>query len=63
MGIKNFKRLLNSIPNCTELNSESKPKLILVFGLGLGVTQDPDPGLGVIQDQYIVFLAECMLFY
>ena len=34
---KHFKRLLISIPKFTELNSQSKPKLILV--LGLGVTQ------------------------
>ena len=30
MGVKNFKRLLISIPKCIELNSE----LILVLGLG-----------------------------
>jgi len=30
-----------SMPKCIELNSKSKPKLILV--LGLGVTQEPGP--------------------
>jgi len=32
---------LISIQKCIELNSKSKPKLILVWELGLGVTQDP----------------------
>ena len=41
MGVKNFKHFLIFIPKCIESNSESIPKLILVFGLG--VTQDPDP--------------------
>ena len=31
LGVNNFKRLLISIPKCIELNSESKPKLILVW--------------------------------
>ncbi len=43
MGVKNFKHLLIFMPKCIELNSEFKPKLILFLGLGLGVTQDPDP--------------------
>ena len=43
MGVKNFKHLLIFLPKCIELNTESKPKLILVSGLDLGVTQDPDP--------------------
>jgi len=29
--------------NSLEFNSESKPKLILALGLGLSVTQNPDP--------------------
>ena len=33
--------MLISIPKCIELNSKSKPKLILVLVLGLGATQDP----------------------
>jgi len=41
MGVKNFKRLLISIPKCIEFNSESKSKLILAW---VWVhTQDPDP--------------------
>ena len=40
MGVRNFKHLLIFTPKCIELISESKPKLILVSGLGLGVTQD-----------------------
>ena len=35
--------MLIFIPKCIELSSESKPKLILVSGLGLGITQDPHP--------------------
>jgi len=45
MGVKNFKRLLISIPKCIELNSE----LISVFGFWFGST----PGT---QTQYILFL-------
>ena len=30
MGVMNFKSLLVSLPKCIEINSESKPKLILV---------------------------------
>jgi len=41
MGFKNFKRLLISIPKFIELNSESKPELILV--LVWVSTRDPDP--------------------
>ncbi len=41
MGVKNFKRLLISIPKCIEFNSESKSNLILAW---VWVhTQDPDP--------------------
>jgi hypothetical protein len=40
MGVKKLKHLLIFMPKCIELNSESKPKLILVLALGLGVTQD-----------------------
>ena len=43
MSAKNLKHLLIFIPKCIELNSESKPKLILVLGLALGIIQDPDP--------------------
>ena len=39
MGVR--LRLLIFIPKCIELNSETKPKLILISGLGLGVTKDP----------------------
>ena len=42
------------MPKSIELNSESEPKLILVFGFGLGVTQDSDP-------TYSFFLAECLV--
>ncbi len=41
MGVKNFKRLLNSIPKCIELNSE----LILVLVLGLGSHSGPRPNI------------------
>jgi hypothetical protein len=47
------KNLWVSIPKRIEINSESKPKLILVLGLGMGVTQDPD----LI---FSFFLAECL---
>jgi hypothetical protein len=43
MGVKKLNHLLIFMPKCIELNSESKPKLILVLALGLGVTQDPNP--------------------
>ena len=39
MSVKVFERLLISLPICIGLNSE----LILVFGLGLVHTRDPDP--------------------
>jgi hypothetical protein len=43
MGVKNFKRLLISIPKCIEINSESKSKfkskLILVWVPIRGQTQ------------------------
>ena len=41
MGVKNFKRLLISIPKCIELNSE----LIFILGLGLGSHQGPRPNI------------------
>ena len=43
MGVKGkkFKRLLISIPKCIELNSESKPKIIVIW---VWVpNRDPDP--------------------
>ena len=43
MGVNNCKHWWLFIPKCIQLNSESKPKLILVLSLGLCVTQDPDP--------------------
>ena len=54
MSDKYFKHLLIFIPKCKELNYESKPKLILVLGLGLGVTQNQDP-------IYSFFLVECLV--
>ena len=45
MGVNNFKRLLISIPKCLELNSESKPKLILILGLDLGPHPGPRPNI------------------
>jgi len=39
MGVKNYKRLLISIPKCIRLNSE----LILGFGLG----SHPEPRLNI----------------
>ena len=44
--IKILKNLLIFISKCIELNSESKPKLIWVLDLDLGVIQDPDPLFG-----------------
>ena len=41
MGVKNFERLLISIPKCIELNSE----LILVLGLDLGSHPAPRPNI------------------
>ncbi len=40
MGVKNFKRLLISILKCIELNSEPKPKLILIWVLA--PNRDPE---------------------
>jgi len=41
MGVKNYKRLLISIPKCTGLNSE----LILVLGFGFGSYSEPRPNI------------------
>ena len=51
MGVKNFKRLLISRPKCIELNSESKPKLILVLGSHPG----PRPNI------YFFFGVKCLI--
>ena len=48
MGVNN---LLIFLPNCNELNTESKPKLIFNLGLGLSVIQDPDPKYSFIFGQ------------
>ena len=39
MGVKNFKRLLISIPKCIKLNSE------LILALGLGSHPEPRPNI------------------
>ena len=50
--VKNFKHLLISIPKCEDLNSISKPKLIL--GLELAIAQ-PNP-----KTIYSFILVECL---
>ena len=57
MGVKNFKIFLIFKIKCRiriELNSESKPKLILCLGLGVPPKT---------HTQYIIFLTECMLVW
>ncbi len=55
MGVKNFKRLLISIPKCIELNSE----LILILGLGLGSHTEPKSNIYFFQGE----MSDCNIYH